>query len=122
MRRFPKLPKRPAHSVDGLSSDGNGGIVAVHLAEELGMSDDALLVLEAQVETLRFEGLLDTVRAQDYEIAQILAQHLTHEERMCALHLIFGAETAPCSGKALCKLKERVHAKLRRFAALQPML
>jgi hypothetical protein len=100
---------RPA-SLDGLKSDGAGGVVQDdNLALSLGMSARDMTELERDIAEIAGHG-------EDWErhskIANILVVHLNHEERMCALDMYYDANTAPCSGKRLCRLQKRVQKKL----------
>ena len=98
----------------GLKRDGTGGIVEEDLSKALGISPEGIRELERELSQLLRNDQTDE-RKRRYVIANILVTHLTHEERMCALHMFYAAPVAPCTGEKLCRLQKRVQRKLRQL-------
>jgi hypothetical protein len=106
-------------ALDGLKIDGAGGVVTESgLASSLGLSERAIADLENEIPNiLLLDG--DESSSLRFQLAHIIVTHLTHEERMCALHAIYQADVAPCSGDKLCRLEKKVMKKLQAVPELK---
>jgi hypothetical protein len=106
-------------ALDGLKMDGAGGIVQDdEIANSFGMSLCDMQELERDILKITLD---DVAQSHRLEIAKILVAHLTHEERMCALHTFYQADVAPCSGEVLCQLQKRVLKKLQLVPELKSL-
>jgi len=108
-------------ALDGLKIDGAGGVVSESgLASSLGMTAGHLKTLEHEIRNILLLDDDESAQAQA-TIANILVTQLTHEERMCALHLLYQADVAPYSGEKLCRLQKKVLKKLKAVPELKSM-